>query len=229
MAVVTKRLEWDKSGERLYETGIEKGVLYPISNGQYQRGVAWNGLTAFTESPSGAENTDLYADNIKYLRMQTAETFGGTIEAYMYPDEFAECDGSANVADGVTIGQQTRKGFGFCYRTKVGNDTDGNEHGDKIHIIYGCKCSPSEKNYQTINDSPDAITFSWEVNSTPVNVTNYKPTSCLVIDTTKISEAALTAIEDALYGKNGEDTAATDPKILMPDEVIALITENPKS
>lgn len=229
MAVVTKRLEWDKSGERLYETGIEKGVLYPISNGQYQTGVAWNGLTAFTESPSGAENTDLYADNIKYLSMQSAETFGGTIEAYMYPDEFAECDGSANVANGVTIGQQTRKGFGFCYRTKVGNDTDGNEHGDKIHIIYGCKCSPSEKNYQTINDSPDAITFSWEVNSTPVNVTNYKPTSCLVIDTTKISEAALTAIEDALYGKNGEDAAATDPKILMPDEVIAIITENPKS
>lgn len=229
MAVVTKRLEWDKSGERLYETGIEKGVLYPISNGQYQNGVAWNGLTAFTESPSGAENTDLYADNIKYLSMQSAETFSGTIEAYMYPDEFAECDGSANVVDGVTIGQQTRKGFGFCYRTKVGNDTDGNEHGDKIHIIYGCKCSPSEKNYQTINDSPDAITFSWEVNSTPVNVTNHKPTSCLVIDTTKISEAALTAIEDALYGKNGEDTAATDPKILMPDEVIALITENPKS
>lgn len=229
MAVVTKRLEWDKSGERLYETGIEKGVLYPISNGQYQTGVAWNGLTAFTESPSGAENTDLYADNIKYLSMQSAETFGGTIEAYMYPDEFAECDGSANVANGVTIGQQTRKGFGFCYRTKVGNDTDGNEHGDKIHIIYGCKCSPSEKNYQTINDSPDAITFSWEVNSTPVNVTNYKPTSCLVIDTTKISEAALTAIEDALYGKNGENAAATDPKILMPDEVIAIITENPKS
>ena len=161
--------------------------------------------------------------------MQSAETFGGTIEAYMYPDEFAECDGSANVANGVTIGQQTRKGFGFCYRTKVGNDTDGNEHGDKIHIIYGCKCSPSEKNYQTINDSPDAITFSWEVNSTPVNVTNYKPTSCLVIDTTKISEAALTAIEDALYGKNGENAAATDPKILMPDEVIAIITENPKS
>lgn len=229
MAVVTKRIEWDKSGERLYETGIEKGVLYPISNGQYQKGVAWNGLTAFTESPSGAENTDLYADNIKYLSMQSAETFGGTIEAYMYPDEFAECDGSANVANGVTIGQQTRKGFGFCYRTKVGNDTDGNEHGDKIHIVYGCKCSPSEKNYQTINDSPDAITFSWEVNSTPVNVTNYKPTSCLVIDTTKISEAALTAIEDALYGKNGEDTAATDPKILMPDEVITIITENPKS
>lgn len=229
MAVVTKRLEWDKSGERLYETGIEKGVLYPISNGQYQSGVAWNGLTAFTESPSGAENTDLYADNIKYLSMQSTETFGGTIEAYMYPDEFAECDGSANVAAGVTIGQQTRKGFGFCYRTKVGNDTDGNEHGDKIHIVYGCKCSPTEKNYQTINDSPDAITFSWEVNSTPVNVTNHKPTSCLVIDTTKISEAALTAIEDALYGKNGEDTAATDPKILMPDEVIAIITENPKS
>ena len=229
MAVVTKRLEWDKSGERLYETGIEKGVLYPISNGQYQSGVAWNGLTAFTESPSGAENTDLYADNIKYLSMQSAETFGGTIEAYMYPDEFAECDGSANVAAGVTIGQQTRKGFGFCYRTKVGNDTDGNEHGDKIHIVYGCKCSPSEKNYQTINDSPDAITFSWEVNSTPVNVTNHKPTSCLVIDTTKISEAALTAIEDALYGKNGEDAVATDPKILMPDEVIAIITENPKS
>ena len=229
MAVVTKRLEWDKSGERLYETGIEKGVLYPISNGQYQSGVAWNGLTAFTESPSGAENTDLYADNIKYLSMQSAETFGGTIEAYMYPDEFAECDGSANVADGVTIGQQTRKGFGFCYRTKVGNDTDGNEHGDKIHIVYGCKCSPSEKNYQTINDSPDAITFSWEVNSTPVNVTNHKPTSCLVIDTTKISEAALTAIEDALYGKNGEEAAATDPKILMPDEVIAIITENPKA
>ena len=224
MAVVTKRIEWDKSGERLYETGIEKGVLYPISNGQYQKGVAWNGLTAFTESPSGAENTDLYADNIKYLSMQSAETFGGTIEAYMYPDEFAECDGSANVADGVTIGQQTRKTFGLCYKTTIGNDVDGNGYGYKLHIIYGALASPSEKAYATINDSPEAITFSWEITTTPVNVTGAKPTASLVIDSTKADPTKLAALEDILYGKDGDGSA--EPRLPLPDEIKTLMAKS---
>ena len=178
------RLVWDKTGERLYETGVKNGVLYIPASGVYSKGVAWNGLTAVTESPSGAEATALYADDIKYLSIISTEEFGATIEAYTYPDEFAECDGSADIADGVTIGQQTRKTFGLCYKTTIGNDVDGNGYGYKLHIIYGALASPSEKAYATINDSPEAITFSWEITTAPVNVTGAKPTASLVIDST---------------------------------------------
>ena len=172
------KIIWDQTGERLYETGVNHGVLYIPTDGVYSKGVAWNGLTAVTESPSGAEATPLYADDIKYLNLVSAEDFGCTIEAYTYPKEFAECDGSASIAKGVKIGQQTRKVFGLSYRTVVGNDVDSNGHGYKLHLIYGCLASPSEKSYSTINDSPEAITFSWEVTSTPVNVSGFKPTAC---------------------------------------------------
>ena len=196
------RLKWDQTGERLYETGVKQGVLYIPTNGVYSKGVAWNGLTAVTESPSGAEVTALYADDGKYLNLMSAEEFGATIEAYTYPDEFAACDGSKELADGVTIGQQARSTFGLCYKTTVGNDTEGNDHGYKLHIIYGALASPSEKAYSTINDSPDAVTFSWEVTTTPVNVTGAKPTASLVIDSTKADPTKLTALEDILYGKD---------------------------
>ena len=213
------KLTWDNSGERLYETGITKGVLYPMqTGGLYSKGVAWNGLTAVTESPSGAEASPIYADDIKYLSLMSAEEFGATIEAYTYPDEFGACDGSATVKPGVTIGQQNRSIFGLCYRTALGNDVDGTSHGYKLHLIYGAMASPSEKGYKTINDSPEAITFSWGVTTTPVSVTNYKPTASLVIDSTKITPAALTAIEALLYG----GTAAAS--LPLPDAVIALIT-----
>lgn len=195
------KIVWDQTGERLYETGIDHGVLYPISSaGAYTPGVAWNGLTGVTESPSGAEATDLYADNIKYLSMRSAETFGATIEAYTYPDEFAECDGSASLADGVTVGQQARKMFGMSYRTVLGNDVDLESHGYKLHLIYGATASPSEKGYTTINDSPEAITFSWEIATTPVNVTGFKPTSSITIDSTKADATCLKNLEDILYG-----------------------------
>lgn len=210
-------LVWDQSSERLYETGVDRGVLYPVTNNAYGTGVAWNGLTAVNESPSGAEPSDIYADNIKYLTLRSAETFGATIEAYTYPDEFAECDGSATVATGVTIGQQTRKSFGLCYRTLVGNDTDGQDHGYKLHLIYGCTASPSEKSYQTVNDSPEAITFSWEVSTTPVNVEGHKPTAQLIVDSTKVDKAKLATLEAQLYG--GE---SSDPKLPTPAEVIAI-------
>lgn len=210
-------LVWDQSSERLYETGVDRGVLYPVTNNAYGIGVAWNGLTAVNESPSGAEPSDIYADNIKYLTLRSAETFGATIEAYTYPDEFAECDGSATVATGVTIGQQTRKSFGLCYRTLVGNDTDGQDHGYKLHLIYGCTASPSEKSYQTVNDSPEAITFSWEVSTTPVNVEGHKPTAQLIVDSTKVDKAKLATLEAQLYG--GE---SSDPKLPTPAEVIAI-------
>lgn len=210
-------LVWDQSSERLYETGVDRGVLYPVTNNAYGTGVAWNGLTAVNESPSGAEPSDIYADNIKYLTLRSAETFGATIEAYTYPDEFAECDGSATVATGVTIGQQTRKSFGLCYRTLVGNDTDGQDHGYKLHLIYGCTASPSEKSYQTVNDSPEAITFSWEVSTTPVNVKDHKPTAQLIVDSTKVDKAKLDTLEAQLYG--GE---SSDPKLPTPAEVIAI-------
>lgn len=210
-------LVWDQSSERLYETGVDRGVLYPVTNNAYGTGVAWNGLTAVNESPSGAEPSDIYADNIKYLTLRSAETFGATIEAYTYPDEFAECDGSATVATGVTIGQQTRKSFGLCYRTLVGNDTDGQDHGYKLHLIYGCTASPSEKSYQTVNDSPEAITFSWEVSTTPVNVKGHKPTAQLIVDSTKVDKAKLDTLEAQLYG--GE---SSDPKLPTPAEVIAI-------
>ena len=218
------RLVWDKTGERLYETGVKNGVLYIPASGVYSKGVAWNGLTAVTESPSGAEATALYADDIKYLSLMSTEEFGATIEAYTYPDEFAECDGSADIADGVTIGQQTRKTFGLCYKTTIGNDVDGNGYGYKLHIIYGALASPSEKAYATINDSPEAITFSWEITTTPVNVTGAKPTASLVIDSTKADPTKLAALEDILYGKDGD--ASAEPRLPLPDEIKTLMAKS---
>lgn len=209
------KLVWDKTGERLYETGVKQGVLYLLgSTGTYTKGVAWNGLTNVTESPSGAEATPLYADDIKYLNLMSTEELGGTIEAYTYPDEFAECDGSASLADGVYIGQQARKTFGFCYRTTLGNDVDNNNYGYKLHLVYGALASPSEKAYSTINDSPEAITFSWEFSTTPVNVTGHKPTASITIDSTKVDAEKLAALEAILYG----DTEA-EARLPLPDEV----------
>ena len=214
------KLTWDNIGERLFETGVKQGVLYPIqSDGKYTKGVAWNGLTAVTESPSGAEATPLYADDIKYQNLLSNEEFGATIEAYTYPDEFAECDGSAELATGVMIGQQKRKVFGLCYRTTIGNDVDGNDHGYKLHLIYGCLAAPSEKAYSTINDSPEAITFSWEVTTTPVNVEGFKPTSQITIDSTKADPTKLAALEAVLYGG-----AETEAKLPLPDEVASLMS-----
>lgn len=220
------RITWDDTGKRFYETGVKQGVLYPIqTDGKYSKGVAWNGLTAVTESPSGAEATALYADDIKYLNLISTEEFGATIEAYTYPDEFAECDGSATLATGVALGQQKRKTFGLCYRTSLGNDVDGNDHGYKLHLIYGCLAAPSEKAYATINDSPEAITFSWEVSTTPVNVAGFKPTSQIVIDSTKADDAKLAALEDILYGKDGDSTEGTGPRLPLPDEIKTLMSE----
>lgn len=214
------KIVWDAVGEHIFETGVRNGVLYlKDAQGAYNTGVAWNGLTSVSESPEGAEATDLYADDIKYLTLMSAENFKATIEAYTYPPEFEECDGSASIATGVVIGQQTRKPFGLCYRTSIGNDTDGNEHGYKLHIVYGCQASPSEKQYSTINDSPEAITFSWEVNTTPVNVTGKKPTATLIIDSTKADKAKLTALEAILYGS---ETA--EPRLPLPDEIATLMT-----
>lgn len=213
------KLVWDKSGDRLYETGVKNGVLYVMTNGIYGEGVAWNGLTAVTESPSGAEATPLYADDIKYLNLISNEEFGATIEAYTYPEEFGECDGSGTLVTGVTIGQQGRKTFGLCYKTTIGNDTDGTDYGYKLHIIYGALASPSEKAYATINDNPDAITFSWEVTTTPVSVDGFKPTACITIDSTKADKTCLAALEAKLYG--GENT---EPQLPMPDEVKTLMT-----
>lgn len=212
------KIIWDQTGERLYETGVNQGVLYVQENGSYPAGVPWNGLTAVTESPSGAESTALYADNIKYLNLVSAEEFGATIEAYMYPTEFEQCDGSAALAAGVSIGQQSRKTFGLSYRTTLGNDVDGNAYGYKLHIIYGALAAPSEKAYSTINDSPEAITFSWEVSTTPVNVTGYKPTASITIDSTKADAAKLKALEDILYG-----TDDVDARLPLPDEIAALM------
>lgn len=213
MAVLT----WDQTGEKLYETGVQKGVLYPMDGAVYGKGVAWNGLTAVNETPSGAESTKLYADDIKYLDIRSAEEFGATIEAYSSPEEFDACDGTAELADGVNIGQQNRKGFGFCYRSTIGNDTEYNNYGYKLHIIYGLTASPSERSYSTVNDSPEAATLSWEVSSTPVNVAGFKPTSIVTINSKKINPEALKEIEDALYG-----TETVEPKILLPDEIKAI-------
>lgn len=215
-------IEWDKVGEHFYETGISRGVLYPIDatkegNNKYSDGVAWNGLTSVSESPEGAEVSAIYADNIKYLNLMSAEDFKGTIEAYTYPDEFAECDGSAELIAGVKIGQQPRKIFGLCYRTEIGND-ETSEKGYKLHLVYNCLASPSERSYETINDSPEAITFSWEFSTTPVNVAGHKPTALVTIDTTKLDQAKLTKLENALYG-NGTEKA----KLLLPDEIVALL------
>lgn len=221
------KLVWDKTGERFYETGVKQGVLYIPTEGVYSEGVAWNGLTAVTESPSGAEATALYADDIKYLNLLSTEEFGATIEAYTYPDEFAVCDGSAELVKGVTIGQQKRSTFGLCYKTTIGNDTDGNDHGYKLHIIYGALATPSEKAYSTINDSPDAVTFSWEITTTPVNVAGQKPTASLVIDSTKADKTKLEALEAILYGKDPTSQEAHDgvePRLPLPDEIKTLMT-----
>ena len=225
------KIVWDKTGDHLYETGVKQGVIYPQSTGgTYSKGVAWNGLTAVTESPSGAEATALYADDIKYLNLLSVEEFGATVEAYTYPDEFAECDGSAEIATGVSIGQQKRKAFGMCYKTTLGNDVDGNEHGYKLHIIYGAMAAPSEKGYATINDSPEAITFSWELTTTPVSVTGAKPTASLVIDSTKADPAKLKALEEILYGKDGTSdggsVGAVDPRLPLPDEIAELMAND---
>lgn len=219
------QLNWDATGERLYETGVDHGVLYEIDNaGEYVNGVAWNGLTAVTESPSGAEASPQYADNIKYLNLVSAEQFGGTIEAFTYPVEFEKCDGSAAPTAGVSIGQQTRKTFGFSYRTRVGNDLEGPDYGYKLHLIYGCLAAPSERAHSTINDSPEAITFSWEISTTPVEVgtiggTEYKPTATITIDSTKVDPTKLALLEDQLYG-----TVSTDPSMPLPADVIALMS-----
>lgn len=218
------KIVWDKTGERLYETGVDRGVLYVQSNGTYSKGVAWNGLTAVTESPSGAEATPLYADNIKYLNLMSAEEFGCTIEAYTYPEEFAECDGSAELAAGVTIGQQARKPFGLSYRTKIGNDAAGNEFGYKLHLIYGCLAAPSEKAYTSINDSPEATTFSWEVSTTPVSVDDHSPTASITIDSTKVEPTKLAALEEILYGKDGNSGVGTEPRLPLPSEIATLFT-----
>lgn len=213
------KLTWDKTGERLYETGVDHGVLYPLqAGGLYSKGVAWNGLTAVTESPSGAEPSPIYADNIKYLNLMSTEEFGFTIEAYMYPDEWAECDGSASIATGVQIGQQSRKTFGMSYRTVLGNDVDNNDYGYKLHLIYGALANPSEKGYATINDSPEAITFSWECSTTPVSVEGFKPTACVTIDSTKADPEKLAALEAILYGS--DDVEARLP---LPAEIITLM------
>lgn len=213
------KLIWDATGDRYYETGVKQGALYPqAEGGTYPKGVAWNGLTAVTESPSGAEATALYADDIKYLNLMSAEEFGATIEAYTYPDEFAECDGSASIATGVTIGQQKRKAFGLAYKTTLGNDTEGNDYGYKLHLIYGAMAAPSEKAYATINDSPEAITFSWEVTTTPVTVPGFKPTASVTIDSTKANAAKLKALEDILYG-----TEEKEARLPLPNEIATLM------
>ena len=213
------KLVWDEVGKRTYETGVDKGVLYVQDDeGAYGKGVAWNGLTAVNESPSGAEPTALYADNTKYLELTSKEEYGATIEAYTYPDEFEACDGSAEVGTGVVIGQQSRKVFGLCYRTVKGNDVKNNDYGYKIHLVYGCKAKPAQKNYQTINDSPEAITFSWEVSTTPVEVEGFKPTATVTIDSTKVTADKLKSIEEALYG-----TESVEPKLLLPSEIIAIV------
>lgn len=222
------KLVWDKTGERFYETGVSQGVLYPqATGGTYPKGVAWNGLTAVTESPSGAEATALYADDIKYLNLLSTEEFGATVEAYTYPKEFEACDGSASLAEGVTIGQQKRQSFGMCYRTVLGNDTENNEHGYKLHIIYGAQAAPSEKAYATINDSPEAITFSWELTTTPVSVTGYKPTASLTIDSTKVDPTQLAELEEILYGKDptGPSTeGGVEPRLPLPDEIAGIFS-----
>ena len=215
------KIVWDQSGQRLYETGVKMGVLYvQDASGTYPKGVAWNGLTAVNETPSGAEATPLYADDIKYLNLRSAEDFGATIEAYMYPEEFEQCDGSAELAPGVKIGQQARNAFGLCYRTVLGNDIAGNDYGYKLHIIYGATAAPSEKSYATINDSPEAITFSWEVNCTPVEVEGFKPTASLVIDSTKVDAGKLAALEAKLYGDE-----STEAMLPLPAEIAEIFKE----
>ena len=220
------KLVWDKTGERLYETGVKQGVVYPqSSDGTYPKGAAWNGLTAVTESPSGAEATALYADDTKYLNLVSNEEFGGTIEAYTFPEEFAPCNGSVEAAPGVNLGQQPRKQFGLCYRTGLGNDTEGYEHGYKLHLVYNALAAPSESAYTTVNDSPEAITLSWKFSTTPVNVKGYKPLAHLEIDSTKVEPAKLKALEEILYGKDPTSEGVsdgTDARLPLPDEIIEM-------
>jgi hypothetical protein len=212
-------LTWDNVGERRYETGVDHGVLYlPDNTGAYVEGYAWNGLTTVTESPSGAESNPQYADNIKYLNLISIEEFGGTIEAFTYPDEFAQCDGTASPEVGIYLGQQGRRVFGLAYRTRLGNDLDGTDHGYRLHLVYGALAAPSEKAYATINDSPEAIAFSWDITTTPVQVAGYKPTALLTVDSTKVDATKLAALEAILYG-----TATDDPRLPLPDEVIGLV------
>lgn len=215
------KLKWDQIGERLYETGVDKVVLFPMeSTGQYGAGVAWNGISAVNESPSGAEPTALYANNGKYINLISNEDFAATIEAFMYPDEFEECDGSKEIAPGVVIGQQKRKVFGLSYRTLLGNDVDGNDHGYKLHIVYGCLAAPSENNHSTVNDSPEAGTMSWSVSTTPVEVADAKPTATVTIDSTKADKAKLKKLEDMLYG-----TDEAESKLPLPAEVISVMKD----
>lgn len=216
------KIVWDQVGEKKYETGVDKGVLYPKdTTGAYPKGVAWNGISKVSESPSGAENTDLYADNVKYMSLTSAEDFGGTIEAYTYPDEFAECDGSAELTSGIYVTQQERKHFGFSWRTLVGNDTEGTKHGYKIHIVYDAVAKPSSKEDSTVNDSPEAGSFSWEFTTTPVpvNKDGFKPTAHIVVDSTKLDSAKLKKLEDILYGSETETA-----RLPLPDELLTLIS-----
>lgn len=217
------KLVWDQTGERLFETGVKQGVLYPQEGGVYPKGVAWNGLTAVTESPSGAEATPLYADDIKYLNLVSNEEFGATIEAYTYPDEFASCDGSAEIAPGVVIGQQKRKAFGLSYKTTLGNDVDSYDHGYKLHLVYGALATPTEKAYATINDSPEAITFSWEITTTPVAVKGFKPTAIVTVDSTKVEAEKLASLEEILYGTDEQEA-----RLPLPDEVAELLKTEAK-
>lgn len=213
------KLVWDQTGAREYETGVKNGVLYPQGEGgTYPKGVAWNGLISVTESPSGAEATALYADDIKYLNLMSNEEFGATIEAYMSPEEFDQCDGTASLATGVSIGQQKRKTFGMAYKTTIGNDVDGNDYGYKIHLIYGALAAPSEKAYSSINDSPEAMTLSWEVSTTPVTVDGFKPTATVVIDSTKVEPAKLAALEAILFGSEEKEA-----RLPLPDEIVSII------
>lgn len=226
------KLDWDATGERLYETGVDRGVLYPMGSSSYEKGVAWNGLTSVSENPEGGEPTDIWADNLKYLSLMSAENYKATIEAYTYPDEFMECDGSKEILNssastGMYVMQQTRKKFGFCYRTKVGNDTNGDDHGYKIHIVYGASASPSDKSYSTINDSPEAITFSWDISCVPDNTetvggTSIKPTACIIVDSTKADATKLAALENYLYGTAGN--GGSDAQLPTPAQVYSLLT-----
>ena len=218
-----RNIQWDQTGERLYETGVDRGVLYrKQSDSSFKNGVAWNGLTNVSENPTGAEPNPIYADNIKYLTLMSAEEFEATIEAYTYPDEFGECDGSAEITTGVSAGQQPRKAFGLSYRTKIGNDVDGEDYGYKLHLIYGALASPSEKSYNTINDSPEAITFSWDISTTPVEVTGMKPTAILTIDSNKVNSTKLATLESILYGED-----AVEGRLPLPDEVLTIMETTP--
>lgn len=217
------RIKWDQTGERVYKTGVDRGVVYPMVDGAYPKGAAWNGLTAVNESPSGAESNKQYADNIAYLNLISAEEFAATIEAFFYPDEFAACDGSLELAPGVSVRQQTRKPFGLCYRTLLGNDTEGTDYGYEIHCVYNGIAAPSEASNGTVNDSPEAANMSWEVSTTPVEVPGGKPTAHLIVNSTKVDAAKLKAFEDVIYGKDSaEDTEATEPRLPLPAEIATI-------